>query len=328
MRSCSLDVRGFAVLCLFSVFLTTTQVARAEYPEKPIRFIVNAAPGGAADTTARILGNALSQRLGQPILVENKPGASGAIGLNEIAKAKPDGYTIGGANLATFVVAAQAAKSLPYKTSEDFTPIARQWTQPNLLGVTPSLPVHSVSELVAYAKTHPKAVFYGSTGLGTSLHVVTELFRTSAGIQLEHVPYKSAPAAESDLAGGQIQMMISNFTSMEPQVRAGRIRALAITGPTRSPLLPDVPTIAEAGYPVVQMETWGGVVGPANLPEAIVKKLNLEINAVLSDPKVIKQHESLGATVAPGTVSEFAQMIDADNAKWGKVIRDNKISLD
>jgi len=327
MRPTWLTKRGLAV-CLSFASLAVAQAAHAAYPDKPIRFIVNAAPGGAADTTARILCNELTQRLGQPVLVENKPGASGAIGLNEIAKAKPDGYTIGGANLATFVVAALAAKNLPYSTSKDFTPIARQWTQPNMLGVTPGLPVKTVKELVEYAKAHPKAIFYGSTGTGTSLHVVTELFRSSAGIQIEHVPYKSAPAAESDLAAGQIQMMISNFTSMEPQVQAGRIRALAITGPKRSPLLPDVPTIAEAGYPIVEMETWGGVVGPAGMPEEIVRKLNAEINEVLADPKIIKQHEGLGATVAPGTVKEFADMIRADDEKWGKVIRDNHISLD
>jgi tripartite-type tricarboxylate transporter receptor subunit TctC len=327
MKSFRLSAHGLAA-CLAFASLTAAQAVHAEYPEKPIRFIVNAAPGGAADTTARILANALTDRLGQPVLVENKPGASGAIGLNEVAKAKPDGYTIGGANLATFVVAALAAKTLPYKTSTDFTPIAKQWTQPNLLGVTPSLPVKSVQELVAYAKENPKAIFYGSTGNGTSLHVVTELFRASAGIQIEHVPYKSAPAAEADLAGGQIQMMISNFTSMQPQVSAGRIRALAITGPKRSPLLPDVPTIAEAGYPVVEMETWGGVVGPAGLPKAIVQKLNTEINAVLADPQIAKQHAGLGATVAPGSVEQFAEMIRADNDKWGKVIKDNHISLD
>lgn len=327
MKPFRLAVHGFAA-CFCLVSISASQHAHAEYPERPIRFIVNAAPGGAADTTARILGNALTQRLGQPVLVDNRPGASGAIGLNEVAKATPDGYTIGGANLATFVVAALAAKNLPYETATDFTPIARQWTQPNLLGVNPRLPVESVQELVAYAKKNPKSVFYGSTGTGTSLHVVTELFRSSAGIQMEHVPYKSAPAAESDLAAGQIQMMISNFTSMEPQVRAGRIRALAITGPKRSPLLPDVPTIAEAGYPVVEMETWGGVVGPAGLPETIVRKLNTEINAVLADPAIVKQHEGLGATVAPGSVAQFADMIRADNEKWGEVIKDNHISLE
>jgi tripartite-type tricarboxylate transporter receptor subunit TctC len=317
-----------AAIALVLALTGASQAARAEYPEKPIRLIVNAAPGGAADSTSRVLATALSQRLGQPIVIENKPGASGAIGLEAVAKAPPDGYTIGHANLATFIVAALAAKQLPYKTAQDFTPIAKQWTQPNLLGVNPKLPIGTVAELVTYAKAHPNALSYGSTGNGTSLHVVTELFRATAGIQMTHVPYKSAPAAESDLAAGFIQVMVSNFTSMEPQVKAGRIRALAITGPKRSPLLPNVPTIREAGFPEVEMETWGGIVGPANLPEAIVKKLNAEINAVLSDPKIVKQHEALGAAATPGSPAQFAEQIKADNAKWGAVIRKNNISLD
>lgn len=321
------DMRRAAFGVLISL-VTSAALAQGEYPNRPVRFIVNAAAGGAADVTARILAAALSQRLGQPFIVDNKPGGAGVIGLDAIAKAEPDGYTIGGANLSTFVVAALAAKRLPYKPIQDFTPIAKQWTQPNLLGVTPSLPVHSVKELVAYGKTHPGQLFYGSTGNGTSLHVVTELFRTKAGIEITHVPYKSAPAAESDLAAGQIQILISNFTSMEPQVRAGRIRALAITSPTRSPLLPDVPTIAEAGFPAVEMVTWGGVVGPARMPAAIVQKLNAEINAILSDPKIMKQHESLGATVAPGTPAQFSDLIKADAAKWGAVIKAGHITID
>jgi tripartite-type tricarboxylate transporter receptor subunit TctC len=322
-----LTTRG-AAIALTVALLGAMQAVRAEYPDKPIRLIVNAAPGGAADSTTRVLANALSQRLGQPIVIENKPGASGAIGLDAVAKAPADGYTLGHANLATFVVAALAAKQLPYKTGQDFTPIAKQWTQPNLLGVNPGLPIRSVDELVAYAKANPTALSYGSTGNGTSLHVVTELFRSTAGIRMTHVPYKSAPAAESDLAAGFIQVMISNFTSMEPQVKAGRIRALAITGPKRSPQLPNVPTIREAGFADVEMETWGGIVGPANMPEAIVRKLNAEINAVLADPKIVKQHEMLGAAVSSGSPAQFAEQIKADNAKWGAVIRKNNISVD
>ncbi|OZI66755.1 Bug family tripartite tricarboxylate transporter substrate binding protein [Bordetella genomosp. 11] len=302
--------------------------AQAEWPERPIRFIVNAAAGGAADGTARVLAEGLGKRLGQPVIIENKPGASGAIGLDTVAKAAPDGYTIGNANLATYTVTALTAKSLPYNPDKDFTPIAKQWTQPNLLGVSPKLPVKTVAELVAYAKAHPNEVFYGSTGTGTALHVLGALFANLSGAQLIHVPYKSAPAAELDLSTGQIQMMFSNFTSMEPQARAGRIRALAITGPTRSPMLPDVPTIREAGYPALEMETWGGVVGPANMPPAIVDRLNREINAVLADPAVIKKHAALGATVAPASIAEFKQMLDADSARWGEVIRRNNITLE
>ena len=320
--------RSLMAAAAFITLISLGSAAQAEWPEKPIRFIVNAAAGGAADGTARVLADGLSKRLGQPIVIDNRPGASGAIGLDAVAKAAPDGYTIGNSNLATYTVTALTAKSLPYNPAKSFTPIAKQWTQPNLLGVNPALPVKSVADLVNYAKAHPGQVFYGSTGNGTALHVLGALFGNLSETQITHVPYKSAPGAEMDLAAGQIQMMFSNFTSMEPQVKAGRINALAITGPTRSPLLPNVPTIREAGYPGLEMETWGGVVGPANMPQAIVERLHREINAVLADPEVIKKHERLGAKVAPASIAEYRQMLNADSVRWGEVIKRNNITLD
>ena len=320
--------RPLMAAAAFITLISLGSAAQAEWPEKPIRFIVNAAAGGAADGTARVLADGLSKRLGQPIVIDNRPGASGAIGLDAVAKAAPDGYTIGNSNLATYTVTALTAKSLPYNPAKSFTPIAKQWTQPNLLGVNPALPVKSVADLVNYAKARPGQVFYGSTGNGTALHVLGALFGNLSEIQITHVPYKSAPGAEMDLAAGQIQMMFSNFTSMEPQVKAGRINALAITGPTRSPLLPNVPTIREAGYPGLEMETWGGVVGPANMPQAIVERLHREINAVLADPEVIKKHERLGAKVAPASIAEYRQMLNADSVRWGEVIKRNNITLD
>lgn len=320
--------RSLMAAAAFTTLISLGSAAQAEWPEKPIRFIVNAAAGGAADGTARVLADGLSKRLGQPVVIDNRPGASGAIGLDAVAKAAPDGYTIGNSNLATYTVTALTAKSLPYNPAKSFTPIAKQWTQPNLLGVNPALPVKSVADLVNYAKARPGQVFYGSTGNGTALHVLGALFGNLSETQITHVPYKSAPGAEMDLAAGQIQMMFSNFTSMEPQVKAGRINALAITGPTRSPLLPNVPTIREAGYPGLEMETWGGVVGPANMPQAIVERLHREINAVLADPEVIKKHERLGAKVAPASIAEYRQMLNADSVRWGEVIKRNNITLD
>jgi len=308
--------------------LATVPLAWAEYPEKPVRIIVNAAPGGAADSTTRVVATELTRRLGQPFIIENKPGAAGAIGLNEVARARPDGYVIGNNNLATFIVGALTAKNLPYKIDQDFTPIAKVFTQPNIVGVTPGLPVKSLSELIAYAKANPGKISYGSTGQGTSLHVLTEMLRMNTGIEITHIPYKSAPAAESDLAAGYIQLMISNFTSMEPQVKAGRIRALAITSPTRSPSLPNVPTVAEAGAPYLEMVTWGGLVGPRNLPPAIVGKLNTTINEILSDPKVKKQFEAMGSDATVGSPAEFSALIKADAAKWGEVIRKGNIAVE
>lgn len=307
--------------------LATVQ-ARAEYPDKPVRIIVNAAAGGAADSTARVVANELAKRLGQPFVIENRPGAAGAIGLDAVAKAAPDGYVLGNNNLATFIVGALTAKHLPYDINRDFTPIAKLFTQPNLVGVTPGLKVNSIGELISYAKSHPNEISYGSTGQGTSLHVLTELLRMNAGIEMTHVPYKSAPAAEADLAAGHIQLMISNFTSMEPQVKAGRIRALAITSATRSPLLPNVPTVAQAGTPYLEMVTWGGIVGPKNMPPAIVKKLNTTINDILADPNVRKAYEGMGSVATPSTTDEFAALIKSDTAKWGEVIRRGQIMAD
>lgn len=308
--------------------LATVQVARAEYPEKPVHLIVPAAPGGAADSNARVVANELGRRLGQPVVIENKPGASGAIGMDAVAKAAPDGYVIGSNNLATFIVGTLTAKQLPYRVDQDFTPISALFTQPNIVSVTPSLPVKTIDELLAYAKANPNKISYGSTGQGTSLHVLTEMLRMNTGIQIVHVPYKSAPAAESDLAAGHIQLMIGNFTSMEPQIRAGRIRALAITSATRSPLLPNVPTVAQAGAPYLEMVTWAGVVGPKGMPPAIVKKLNTAINEVLSDPKVKKQFESMGSEPSVKSPDEFGEQIKADLKKWGDVIRKGRITVD
>ena len=229
--------------------------ARAAYPDKPIRWIVPAAAGGGADAAVRVVTVALTRRLGQPFVLDNRPGAAGAIGLEAIAKAAPDGYTLGTANLSNFVVASLVSTRLPYRPERDFTPIAKLTTQPNLLAVTAGLPVRSVAELIAYAKAHPQALFYGSSGSGSALHVVTELFRSSAGIELVHVPYKSSVAAGTDLAAGQIQLMIDNLSTLAPNVKGGRIRALATTGPRRSALLPDVPTMAEAGVPAAEIES-------------------------------------------------------------------------
>jgi tripartite-type tricarboxylate transporter receptor subunit TctC len=307
-------------------FAASAQMARAEYPERPIRFIVPAVAGGAADALTRVLCNELSVRLGQPFVVDNKPGASGAIGLDAIAKSPGDGYTIGMHNLA-ILVGGITAKKLPFKP-DDLQPIAKMFTQPNVLAVNPGVPANSVAELITYAKARPGELNYGSSGNGTTLHIVTELFRESTGIKITHIPYKSAPFGETDLVAGQIQMMISNLTSLEPQVKAGKVRALAITGPKRSPLLPDVPTMAEAGVPAAEMVTWGGVIGPKSLPAPIVQKLNAAINAALSDPKVIKKYADMGSDATPQTPTQFGELIRSDTARWTAVVQKANITAD
>ena len=312
------------LLCCAGAALT----AHAAYPEKPVRWIIPGAAGGAADSLARVVATAVSERWGQPIIIDNRPGATGLIANDAAAKASPDGYTLGLATLSTFVVANVVAKRLPYKPAQDFTPIAMMCTTPNLLSVTPSLPVKSVAELIAYAKANPNKLFYGSSGTGSALHVVTELFRLSAGIEITHAPYKSNPAAEMDLASGQIQLMIGNITSMEPHVKSGRLRALAVTGPKRSPLLPNVPTMAEAGVPAAEMMTWGGVLGPAHMPPEVVQKINTEFNAALNDPKVIKRLADLGCDSAPASLSTFTELIKTETERWSSVVKKNNITAD
>lgn len=317
-----------AGLTLLVFLFTGIQAAMAAYPDKPIRFIVPAAAGGGADTTVRIVATALSQRLGQPIIVDNKPGAAGAIGLDAIAKAPADGYTIGTANLSNFTVASIVAKKLPYSPSRDFSPIAMLMTQPYLLGVTPGLPIKTVNELAVFGKENPQALFYGSSGNGSALHVIMELLRTSIGMPATHIPYKSITAAQTDLMAGNIQVMIDNFSTMAPNIQSGRVRALAITGPKRSPSLPNVPTLAELGIPSAEAVTWAGVVGPARMPADVVSRLNAEINAVLADPKVQKQFAEVASDPAPMTVPAFAQYIKAQDAKWSAVIKNGNITAD
>jgi len=323
--------RTFASLCFLSLALcaaTVGQAANAPYPVKPIRWIVPSAAGGASDIAARIVAAGLARRMGQPFVIENRPGASGIIGLDAIAKAKPDGYTIGTAALSSLVTGSLVAKNLPYNVSRDFAPVAMIATQPNLLGITPSVPVKSVKELVAYSQAHPNAIFYGSNGNGSSLHVATELFRTKTGLRATHVAYKSTPAAETDLMAGQIQMMIDNFATMAPNVQSGRVRALAIMGPKRSPLLPDVPTTAEAGVVGADMLTWTSVVGPAGIPSEVLGKLNAEINAVLSDPKVVKQLADSASDAAPMSLVAFDKFVKAEIERWRTVIKNNNITAD
>ena len=309
-------------------FAGALQTAHAAYPEKPVRWIIPGAAGGAADAVARIVANAVSARWGQPIVIDNRPGATGTIANDATAKAKPDGYTLGQATMSTYVMSNHVLPRLPYKPAEDFTNIAKLCTSPYLLGVTQSLPVNSVNELVARAKARPTELNYGSSGNGSALHVATELFRSSAGIKITHVPYKSVPASEMDLIGGQIQMMIGNFATMATHVQSGKIRALAITGPKRSPLLPNVPTMAEAGIPAAELTTWIGVMAPAKLPPAVAKKIHEEFTAAVKVPRVIRHLAGIGCDVDPTTMENFDRLVQSENARWGAVVRQNNITAD
>jgi tripartite-type tricarboxylate transporter receptor subunit TctC len=217
---------------------------------------------------------------------------------------------------------------LPFDPERDFQPVAKLTNQPNVLGVSTRVPVSSVKELIAYAKAHPKELLYGSSGSGSSLHIITELLKFSAGIDLVHVPYKSTPMANNDLIGHHIQLMIDNLSTMAPHIRSGKVRALAVTSASRSALLPDVPTMVEAGLPGFEATVWGGVVAPARVPTAVVERLNLEINAALATPGVERQLIELGYTTDPMTSTRFAEVIRLEREKWADVVRRADIKAD
>jgi len=302
--------------------------ANAAYPDRPIKWIVPSAASGASDTTVRIVADQLSKRLGQPVIIDNRPGASGAIGLDLLAKSAPDGYTIGTINITNFVMNRQLRPNLPFDVDRDFIPLVRLSTQSNLLVVNPSLPINDVNELVAYSKAHPSSLFYGSAGAGSSQHIAMEFLKQITGASLTHIPYKSSPAAGIDLMGNRVQVMLDNLSTLAPNVKSGKIRALALTAPKRSALLPDVPTFIEAGFPSLQMTVWSGVATPNGVDPEITKMLSDEILAVLKLPSVIASLKETGYEPDGLRGSDFVEFIKQENTQWGDVIHKANIEPD
>jgi tripartite-type tricarboxylate transporter receptor subunit TctC len=292
----------------------------ADYPSRPIRLIVPYAPGGALDTVARVLGAPLGEALGQGIVIYNRPGGGGLIGMNEAAKAAGDGYTLllDHSGL-TYMPGLHA--ELPFDPVKDFAGVITAVSGSYVLAVNNDLPVRSVAELIAHAKSHPGRLSYGSAGVGTSIHLAGEFFARTAGIDIVHVPYKGAAPAVTDLAGGQIPMMFGPTTDILPLARAGKIRALAVTSPQRSALAPELPTVAEtlAGYEVVG---WYGLAAPAATPKDVVAKLNAVTNKVLQAPDLIAKYNGLGFEPVGGTPAEASARIASDTVRWTKIIRD------
>jgi len=293
-----------------------------QYPVKPIRFIAPNLPGGPTDIQARLIGQKLAESWGQPVIIENRAGASGIIGTEAAAKSPPDGYTLVTGNNATFGANVSLFKKLPYDPVKDFAPIVWVSTQPNILVVHPSLPVKSVKELVAFARAHPDELNYAGTGLGAAANLSAELFKSMTGTRMVGVPYKSATPALTDLIAGQTQLMFATSLSVMPHIRTGRLRALGVTTGRRTVALPELPTIAEAGVPGFEATTWHGVFVPAGTPAAIVEKLNAEINRMLQLPDVRERLAALGAEIVGGTPQAFADHIQREIPKWAKVIRE------
>ena len=302
-------------------------LAADAYPDKPLTMIVPFSAGGTTDILARIVGQALGQELGQTIIIENKPGAGGNIGAQQASRAKADGYTLFMGTVGTHAINQALYKKLPYDPAKDFAPLSRVANVPNLLVAHPSRPYKTVQEMIAYAKKHPGEVTYGSPGSGASPHVSGALFQSMTGAELTHVPYKGSAPAISDLLGNQIAIMFDNMPSAIQHVRSGKLRPIAVTTAKRSPELPDVPTVAEAGVPGYEATSWFGLFVPVKTPADIQQKLHAAIAKVLKDPAVIKKINDQGGEVVIDTQDGFAKFIDAEAKKWGKVVKDSGASV-
>ena len=299
--------------------------AQDKYPSKPITWVCPYAAGGNADSRSRQVAKAMSAILGQPIIIDNKAGAGGNIGTEVIARAKPDGYTIGMGNFAPLAVNHALFKKLNFDPANDVVPIGLIEKGPLILMVRNDSPYKSVKDIVAAAKANPGKLSYASGGIGGSHHLSGALLENAAGIDLIHAPYKSGAAGATDLMGGQVQMMFEQMYSAMPAIKGGRLRALAITSKTRSPLLPDLPTMAEQGFPAIEVLNWQGLIAPKGISPELVKTLNAALNKALQDPEVKEKILSQGNEMGGGTPEVFAALIKTEAPRWGKVVRDAKI---
>ena len=301
-----------------------SRIARAQaYPSRPVRLIAPFPPGGSVDLTSRLIAQWLTDRLGQQFIVENRPGAGGNIGSEVAAKAAPDGYTILLYSAAN-AISARLYDKLAYNPTADFAPVAAVGRAPNIMVVNPRVPAKSVPEFIAYAKANPGKVNMGSSGIGTSIHVGGELFKLMAGVNMVHVPYRGSAPMLIDMVGGQVQVAFDNAQPVLPHIRAGTLRALAVTTLKRSELLPDLPAVAEF-VPGYDASTWQGIAAPRNTPRAIVERLNKEINAGLADANLKARLAEMGASPFVVSPDEFAKFIEDEINKWGKVIKEARI---
>ena len=323
---CHLSVsRIESLLFLLLIIFSKPAVSQVDYPNKPISFIVPYAAGGGADSRSRQIGQQLSQLLKTPVIVENKAGAGGNIGTEFIAKAPPDGYTIGMGNFAPLAINKTLFKTLRYDPQNDLLPIILIERGPLVLVVNPSTNYQSVGDVIKDAKAKPGQLTFASGGIGGSHQLSAELFKQSAGIDMIHVPYKSGAAGLTDLMGNNVNMMFDQMYSAMPSIKSGKLRPLAITSKTRSPLLKDVPTFTELGYPQIVVNNWQGLIAPKGTPKAVIDKLNTVVNQILKDPKMKDFILEQGTEVGGGTPEDFAELIKSESSKWSVVVKTAKI---
>jgi tripartite-type tricarboxylate transporter receptor subunit TctC len=317
------------LLCAFAALAISCGATFAQpFPQKPVKLIVGFPPGGGVDIIARTISQALSDRLGQPVVVENRSGAGGNIAAEQVARAPADGYTLLVSAVSSLAISASLYKAPRYDLLNDLTPVAVVASVPNVLVVHPSVKATNVKEFIAYVKANPGKVNFGSAGSGTTVHFAGELFKSMANIDMVHVPYKGAAPAMADLLGGQVQVMFDFLSAAAPQIKSGKLRALGVTSTTRSPVLPNVPTIAEAGLPGYAVLGSFGVMAPAGTPPEVVNRLNRDITAVANLPEVKARLISYAATPERQTPEEFSQVLKAEVAKWAKIVDATGVKLE
>ena len=297
------------------------------WPSRAVRLVVPFAAGGSTDVAARILAERMGQTLGQPVVVENRAGSGGLIGADAVAKAEPDGHTLLMATTGLLSIAPHLYPQMPFDPARDFAPVSLAFSTDLVITVAGTVPARTLGEFVRYAKEKPGAVSYASSGAGTTTHAATELFRLAAGVDLLHVPYRGSGPAMNDLVAGNIQLMVDQVASAIGQINDGRIRALAVTGAERHPLLPDVPTVAEAGLPGARASSWGGIVAPAGTAGPVVAKLNSAVRDAVAQPAVRQRMAGAGADPAASSPAEFTAFVRAESDKWGRVVREARITV-
>ncbi len=316
-------------LCALILLAAVPGVKAAEsYPTRPIRFVVPYPPGGTTDILARVIGVKISESMGQQVVVDNRPGAGGNIGTDLVAKAAPDGYTLVVSAVSTLAIGASLYSNLPYDVLKDLAPVALIGAVPNVLVVNPSVPAKSVRELVALAKAQPGKLNFGSAGTGTTVHFAGELFKMLAGVNMIHVPYRGAAPAMTDLLGGQIQLMFDFLSSSLPYIKAGRIRALAVTSPKRTPLMLELPTVAESGVPGYEVLGYFGILAPAKTTRSVVGKLNAEVVRIVRLPDVQERLAQEGVDASNARPEEFSRYLANEVEKWAKVVKVSGVRVD
>ncbi|MGH6768738.1 MAG: Bug family tripartite tricarboxylate transporter substrate binding protein [Xanthobacteraceae bacterium] len=313
------------VMSCSALVLLAGAAGAQDYPNRTIRWVVPYPPGGSTDIVARLIGAELSQRLGRQVIIENKPGGGNNIGTETVVRAAPDGYTLLLVNPAN-AVNTTLYRKLPFNFLTDIVAVAGIMQAPNVMEVHPSVPVKTVAEFIAYAKARPGKVNMASSGNGTSIHLSGEMFKMLTGVNLLHVPYRGSAPALTDMLSGRVHVMFDNMPPSLPHIKAGKLRALAVTTSQRSKALPDIPTVAET-VPGYEAATFAGMGVPKGTPAPIVEKLNREVNAALKNPKIRARLEELGAIVTPGTPADFAKFLAGETAKWAKVIKAGGVKL-